>query len=169
MALSNLVIMITTTVTTIIMVVIALNQTTLEQLAKYRFVIAPAAPAFDQHRHPTAGRDYEVAAATGWATAAPSEAPLTPTTKGGGYRSRFGHGATSIAASQSRSQSTRSRECFPNWTAMSTPLAKSARPNSVSGQLLMIGRFCPARTGLRHQPRATYWDGVMARPPLLSG
>src|SRR6516164_5055427 len=64
MALSNLVIMITTTVTTIIMVVIALNQTTLEQLAKYRFVIAPAAPAFDQHRHPTAGRDYEVAAAT---------------------------------------------------------------------------------------------------------
>src|SRR5215472_1786314 len=100
MALSNLVIMITTAITTIIMVVIALNQTTLEQLAKYRFVIAAAAPAFDQHRHPTAGRDYEVAAATGWATAAPSEAPLTPTTKGGGYRDRFklGHVGPSAAA-----------------------------------------------------------------------
>src|SRR5215472_14988290 len=145
MALSNLVIMITTAITTIIMVVIALNQTTLEQLAKYRFVIAAAAPAFDQHRHPTAGRDYEVAAATGWATAAPSEAPLTPTTKCGGHRSRFGHGATSIAAAQSRSQSARSRQCFPNRTAMLTPLAKSA-PNSVSGQPSMIGRFCPAGT-----------------------
>jgi len=46
MALFNLVIMITTTITTVIMVVIALNQTTLEQLAKYCFVIAAPAPSF---------------------------------------------------------------------------------------------------------------------------